>query len=78
MKAVNQSIGRAIRHSRDYATIILADKRYARSSVQRKLPDWISGQLQVCDKFGPAFAAVRKVSCLKFCVSMLSSYSSLQ
>ncbi|XP_064405283.1 ATP-dependent DNA helicase DDX11-like isoform X2 [Halichondria panicea] len=67
MKAVNQSIGRSIRHSRDYATIILADKRYARSTVQRKLPDWISGQLQVCEKFGPAFAAVRKFFAVKKC-----------
>jgi chromosome transmission fidelity protein 1 len=39
MKAVNQSIGRSIRHSRDYASIVLVDQRYARSSVREKLPD---------------------------------------
>lgn len=61
MKAVNQSIGRSIRHSRDYASIVLVDNRYKRASVQSKLPGWIASQLQVCEKFGPACAAVRKV-----------------
>lgn len=61
MKAVNQSIGRSIRHARDYATIVLVDQRYARSSVRDKLPDWIASQLQVCQGFGQAFAAIRKV-----------------
>ena len=61
MKAVNQSIGRAIRHSRDYACIVLADVRYERPSVIKRLPQWIASQLQVCKNFGSAFAAARKV-----------------
>lgn len=61
MKAVNQSIGRSIRHARDYASIVLVDQRYARSNVRDKLPDWIASQLQVCQGFGQAFAAIRKV-----------------
>ena len=61
MKAVNQCIGRAIRHSEDYACILLVDARYERSSVNKQLPHWISQQLQVCRTFGPTFAAVRKV-----------------
>ena len=62
MKAVNQSIGRSIRHARDYATIVLVDQRYARASVREKLPEWIASQLQICHGFGQAFAATRKVS----------------
>lgn len=61
MKAVNQSIGRAIRHSRDYACIVLADVRYERPSVAKRLPQWIASQLQVCKTFGTAFSAARKV-----------------
>ncbi|XP_054781218.1 uncharacterized protein LOC129288594 isoform X2 [Prosopis cineraria] len=52
MKAVNQSIGRAIRHINDYAAILLVDTRYASDSSKRsfshpvnKLPRWIKDRL---------------------------------
>uniref|UniRef100_A0A0V0H9L1 Putative ovule protein n=1 Tax=Solanum chacoense TaxID=4108 RepID=A0A0V0H9L1_SOLCH len=52
MKAVNQSIGRAIRHINDYAAILLVDKRYTYDPSERssshstnKLPQWIKGRL---------------------------------
>ncbi|XP_039066681.1 ATP-dependent DNA helicase DDX11-like isoform X1 [Hibiscus syriacus] len=52
MKAVNQSIGRAIRHVNDYAAILLVDIRYASDSSKRsfshpssKLPQWIKDSL---------------------------------
>lgn len=60
MKAVNQSIGRAIRHKDDYACILLLDHRYMRSSVKSKLPQWINERLRIIERFGPAFAAIRK------------------
>ncbi|SCU81158.1 LANO_0B02168g1_1 [Lachancea nothofagi CBS 11611] len=41
MKAVNQSIGRAIRHASDYANIYLLDKRYGSSQTQGKLSKWV-------------------------------------
>ncbi|XP_066286334.1 ATP-dependent DNA helicase DDX11-like isoform X1 [Branchiostoma lanceolatum] len=60
MKAVNQSIGRAIRHKDDYATILLLDRRYFRPNICAALPDWISSHLQTISKFGDAFGTIRK------------------
>lgn len=41
MRAVNQCIGRVIRHRADYAAIYLFDRRYESAKVQKKLPAWI-------------------------------------
>ena len=41
MRAVNQSIGRAIRHKNDYASIMLLDRRYSYPRIESKLPGWI-------------------------------------
>ncbi|MCJ1437203.1 ATP-dependent DNA helicase chl1 [Xylographa pallens] len=45
MRAVNQSIGRAIRHQNDYAAIIMLDRRYNTPRIQEKLPAWIQKSL---------------------------------
>ncbi|KAH8645803.1 helicase C-terminal domain-containing protein [Xylariales sp. PMI_506] len=45
MRAVNQSIGRAIRHRGDYASIVLVDRRFATDRIRGKLPGWIQGGL---------------------------------
>jgi chromosome transmission fidelity protein 1 len=41
MRAVNQCIGRAIRHKNDYAAILLVDSRFATERIEKKLPGWI-------------------------------------
>ncbi|KAL8951115.1 MAG: hypothetical protein Q9222_002887 [Ikaeria aurantiellina] len=41
MRAVNQSIGRAIRHRNDFASILLLDRRYSLPRIANKLPGWI-------------------------------------
>jgi chromosome transmission fidelity protein 1 len=41
MRAVNQSIGRAIRHKDDYAAIILVDQRYGTTRTRAKLSGWV-------------------------------------
>ncbi|KAF6983076.1 hypothetical protein CFC21_001364 [Triticum aestivum] len=59
MKAVNQSIGRAIRHVNDYAAMLLVDSRYAHTSSSRgfscpveKLPQWIKTRLTCGQNYG--------------------------
>lgn len=52
MKAVNQCIGRAIRHINDYATVLLIDERYQQNRIQKKLPNWIRTSLKAPANFG--------------------------
>ncbi len=45
MRAVNQSIGRAIRHVNDFAAIVLADMRYTTDpKIWDQLPAWLRGK----------------------------------
>ncbi|KAI9318461.1 helicase C-terminal domain-containing protein [Dichotomocladium elegans] len=60
MRGVNQSIGRAIRHRNDYATIVLLDQRYSTKRIQTKLPDWIRDRVEKHDKFGKALGDVAR------------------
>ncbi|KAL1972194.1 hypothetical protein VTN31DRAFT_7413 [Thermomyces dupontii] len=50
MRAVNQCIGRAIRHRNDYAAIVMIDHRYESERIQRKLPAWIRQSLAPAGK----------------------------
>ncbi|KAF9695163.1 hypothetical protein EKO04_006762 [Ascochyta lentis] len=45
MRAVNQCVGRAIRHKGDYAAIMMLDRRYGGERIQNKLPKWIRGSM---------------------------------
>jgi DNA repair helicase (rad3) len=53
MRAVNQSVGRAIRHEKDYAAIVLVDARYSTDArVWKGLPKWLrSDQRQGAKSF---------------------------
>lgn len=59
LKAVNQCIGRAIRHIGDYACVYLLDERYAWKKVQAKLPEWISRHIVEASKENGGFGAVQ-------------------
>lgn len=45
MRAVNQSIGRSIRHIKDYSTIYLIDKRFEYPRIQSKLSQWVKQRI---------------------------------
>jgi chromosome transmission fidelity protein 1 len=46
MRAVNQCVGRAIRHKGDYAAILMLDRRYGTARIRGKLPGWIRESLR--------------------------------
>ena len=53
MRAVNQSVGRAIRHKNDFASIIMVDGRFGKEGIRRKLPGWIrDGLVEGCEGKG--------------------------
>eukprot|EP00048_Salpingoeca_helianthica_P019648 m.245302 g.245302 ORF g.245302 m.245302 type:complete len:861 (-) comp36257_c0_seq1:26-2608(-) len=60
MKAVNQSIGRAIRHQHDYAAIVLLDERFTQARIASRLPDWIKGSMVPPPAFGPAIGMMAR------------------
>ncbi|ETW02806.1 hypothetical protein, variant [Aphanomyces invadans] len=53
MKAVNQSIGRSIRHRNDFASIVLLDRRYNTIAIRSRLPRWINDRTVSYPTFGP-------------------------
>ncbi|XP_072269760.1 regulator of telomere elongation helicase 1 [Pyxicephalus adspersus] len=51
-RAVNQAIGRVIRHRQDYGAIFLCDHRFTNSDARNQLPSWVRPYLRVYDNFG--------------------------
>jgi len=46
MRTVNQAIGRALRHAKDYACIVLVDSRLlTKPETRDKFPKWIQQRL---------------------------------
>jgi chromosome transmission fidelity protein 1 len=64
MHALNQCVGRAIRHVRDYAAVVLVDIRYTGADagskeIRSKLPSWLTQRwVDSGSSFGPAIAAL--------------------
>ena len=72
MKAVNQSIGRSIRHVGDYASILLLDDRYCQDSIKSQLPSWIRGSTRDALDFGTVMRSLAG-GCSRGLVAALTS-----
>ena len=68
MRAVNQSIGRAIRHRNDYACVYLLDRRYGTARIKNKLPQWMQPSIVDLSQQSPssAFSAAIRTTNLFF------------
>ncbi|ELT95437.1 hypothetical protein CAPTEDRAFT_179377 [Capitella teleta] len=53
-RAVNQAIGRVIRHKDDFGAIILCDRRFADQRAINQLPSWVRPKCQRYSQFGMA------------------------
>uniref|UniRef100_A0A8C9QWR7 Regulator of telomere elongation helicase 1 n=1 Tax=Scleropages formosus TaxID=113540 RepID=A0A8C9QWR7_SCLFO len=51
-RAVNQAIGRVIRHREDYGAIFLCDYRFKNSDARSQLPSWVRPYVRFNDSFG--------------------------
>ncbi|XP_037589851.1 regulator of telomere elongation helicase 1 isoform X2 [Cebus imitator] len=51
-RAVNQAIGRVIRHRQDYGAVFLCDHRFAFADARAQLPSWVRPHVRVYDNFG--------------------------
>jgi len=58
MRSVNQSIGRSIRWSGDYACILLIDHRYSQNRIHSQLPDWIQDRILHATQFRESYREV--------------------
>ncbi|XP_077192063.1 regulator of telomere elongation helicase 1 isoform X2 [Paroedura picta] len=51
-RAVNQAIGRVIRHRQDYGAIFLCDHRFSNTDTKAQLPSWVRPYVKTYDHFG--------------------------
>lgn len=58
MRAVNQCLGRVIRHKNDYGAIVLADERF--TNQRECLSHWIAQGLTVHQEFRETYAAINQ------------------
>nr|XP_015834845.1 PREDICTED: regulator of telomere elongation helicase 1 homolog [Tribolium castaneum] len=51
-RAINQAIGRVIRHKNDYGAIILLDSRFTNPRIQGNLSLWLKKHIKIMQNFG--------------------------
>jgi regulator of telomere elongation helicase 1 len=59
-RAVNQAIGRVIRHKNDYGAILLCDQRFEGLSFQAALSSWVRPHIKKHSSFGSMIRELRQ------------------
>lgn len=57
-RAVNQAIGRVIRHQNDYGAILLCDSRFSNPRLKNQLSAWLRDHINVSTKFGETVSEI--------------------
>jgi regulator of telomere elongation helicase 1 len=60
LRAVNQAMGRVIRHRWDYGAVLLADERFGSQQNLRNMSRWLRDQVVTHGSFGSAIASLTK------------------
>jgi len=58
LRAVNQAVGRAVRHQNDWACIVFVDSRWESVRLRGKLAGWIAGSVGGGSAFGEVVGKV--------------------
>lgn len=59
-RAVNQAIGRVIRHQHDYGAILLLDTRFTSPKMKSSLSLWLRNRVKVVNNFGEIIGDLRR------------------
>ena len=69
-RAVNQAIGRVIRHAQDYGSILLFDERYAYGQNRSEISRWLRDRIKDTEKYDQLDLHLRafyqKMACMGF------------
>ncbi|XP_023947684.2 regulator of telomere elongation helicase 1 homolog [Bicyclus anynana] len=57
-RAVNQAIGRVIRHQNDYGAILLCDTRFNNPKLKSQLSAWLRDYINLSNKFGETVSEI--------------------
>jgi regulator of telomere elongation helicase 1 len=60
LRAVNQAMGRVIRHRWDYGAVLLADERFGSAQNKRHLSRWLREHVEAHSSFGGAIGSLTK------------------
>ena len=60
MRAVNQAMGRVIRHRWDYGAVILADKRFGEGNAMGQMSAWLKPHVVQHANFGQAASSLTR------------------
>lgn len=60
LRAVNQAMGRVIRHRWDYGAVLLADERFGSQQNLRNMSRWLRDQVVHHNNFGSSIASLTK------------------